>query len=202
MAALFRREKEQPTDKSNSASPVPEPFVMPSPDQTSQQPQQNLEQQPQFEQLQPVEQQPGQQEQQPSPEQQGPGVRRTSGQQSPTPLPVPPVPQQMPAVKSDEQKEVESILSANLTEIYQGMTPQEQQKFREKGEEASAEITGLVGQFKASARKVLHIITGWLASIPRVNKFFLEQEAKLKTDQIMKYQRKLKKEKRNKRLGR
>lgn len=134
-------------------------------------------------------------------EQQKPGIR-VSSQQSDDAANTATAPAQPQAVKTKEREAIESILSEGLTEIYQGMTPQEQQKFREKGEEAASAIEQMMSGFKATARKVIGLIREWLATIPRVNKYFLEQESKLKTDEMIKLQRKLKKQFRmNKRLG-
>lgn len=98
--------------------------------------------------------------------------------------------------KTKTRQEIEAVLAEGLTEIYQTMTPQEQEQFRLKGEQAVQEIETMMSRLKATARKVLTIIRGWLSTIPRVNKFFLEQESKLKTDEIMKLQRKKKKQNR------
>ncbi|MFC1598030.1 hypothetical protein ACFL2M_00665 [Patescibacteria group bacterium] len=100
------------------------------------------------------------------------------------------------APKTKTRAEIEELLSDGLSELYQGMSAEEQQKFREKGEEAAGAIEEMVGTFKATAQKVIEIIRGWLSTIPRVNKYFLEQESKLKTDDIMKLQRKMKKDRR------
>ena len=80
------------------------------------------------------------------------------------------------AIKSAARKQVEEILSEGLTQVYQGMTPQEQLEFRKKGEEAATKIEALMTGFKASAKKIVDIIRTWLATIPRVNRYFLEQE--------------------------
>jgi hypothetical protein len=96
--------------------------------------------------------------------------------------------------KSATLKEVEDLLTEDLTDIYQSMTPQEQIAFRQKGEEVAHSIEKLVVTFRATTRKVLDLIRSWLAMIPRVNRYFLEQESKIKTDEIMKLQKKVKKE--------
>lgn len=113
-------------------------------------------------------------------------------------------PPQAPAAqvqKTEARQEIEDLLSDGLTEIYKTMTPQQQEVFRKKGEEAATAIEQLVTGFRASARKVVDIIRGWLSTIPGVNKFFLEQESKLKTDEIMKLQRRLKKKERLNKLN-
>lgn len=105
------------------------------------------------------------------------------------------------APKSEARQEIEALLSEGLTDIYQTMTPQQQEVFRQKGEEAATAIEQMMTGFKASARKVVDVIRAWLSTIPGVNKFFLEQESKLKTDEILKLQRRLKKKERLKQLN-
>ncbi|MFH1426133.1 MAG: hypothetical protein ABIG66_01735 [Candidatus Kerfeldbacteria bacterium] len=102
-----------------------------------------------------------------------------------------------PQAKSKTRQEIEEVLSEGLAEVYASMTPQEQEQFRIAGEEAAGKIEVMVTQFKATARKVLDAIRLWLSTIPRVNKYFLEQETKLKTDDIMKLQARVKKEQRS-----
>lgn len=116
---------------------------------------------------------------------------------SKTVAPSAPVSPAVPTEKSDTRKEIEQLLSTNLTELYQTMSPQEQARFRAKGDEVSSALEQLVRTFTATTKRVLELIRSWLATIPRVNKYFLEQESKLKTDDIMKYQRKKKEEDHN-----
>lgn len=94
--------------------------------------------------------------------------------------------------KSLEREEIEKVLAENVMQVYQMLTPKEQEQFRKAGEEAVGKIEILVTQFRATARTVLHIIRQWLLTIPRINVFFLEQESKIKTDRILKMQQKLK----------
>lgn len=213
MVALFKREKEQNVEQpkvapdqgaqmSESAPVQPPAPVEIAPQQQSEQPPQQPEaapQEPQQE-VQPaaIEQTPTEQQQ--TPEVQQPGVRSSNTAQDDTAA-VQQQPVTPPVEKTEARKEIEDVLSEGLTEIYQTMTPQEQEKFRIKGEEAATEIEGMMSQFKATARKVAGIIRSWLSTIPRVNKYFLEQESKLKTDDIMKLQRKLKKKARMNSLG-
>lgn len=103
--------------------------------------------------------------------------------------------------KSATRKEVEQLLSVGLTDVYRSMSPQEQVQFRAKGEQVASGIEQMVATLTATTRRVLQLIREWLMLIPRVNKFFLEQESKLKTDEIMKLQRNKKAEQRNKLLG-
>lgn len=80
---------------------------------------------------------------------------------------------------------VETALAEGLEEIYAKMPPSKQAEFRKKGEETAKKIKQMMDQAKLGARKVLGLIRDWLRLIPGVSKFFLEQEAKIKTDRIM-----------------
>ncbi|EKD89322.1 MAG: hypothetical protein ACD_34C00117G0002 [uncultured bacterium] len=88
--------------------------------------------------------------------------------------------------KSPLQIKVEEVMANGLDASYQSMTPDQQAKFRKKGEEVAKAIEDLTTRLKLTARKVLHLLRSWLKMIPGINKFFLEQETKLKTDEIMK----------------
>lgn len=88
--------------------------------------------------------------------------------------------------KSPLQMKLEEVMADGLDASYQSMTPDQQAKFRQKGEQVAKAIEDLTTKLKLTARKVLYLIRSWLKMIPGVNKYFLEQAAKLKTDEIMK----------------
>lgn len=89
-----------------------------------------------------------------------------------------------PSVRSQRLQEVEGILSDGLQDLYWSLTPPEQQVFRTKGEHVARSIDTLLDQTKLHIAKVISLIKEWLRSIPHVNRFFLEQEAKIKADKI------------------
>lgn len=91
--------------------------------------------------------------------------------------------------KSPMQVQIENIMATGLEEAYQTMDAQQQEAFRQKGEAVAYEIETLTMRLKLTARRVIHLLRSWLKLIPGINKFFLEQETKLKTDDIMKYSR-------------
>lgn len=82
-------------------------------------------------------------------------------------------------------KQIEFVLEQDLTDLYLGMPLETQQVFKQKGEVVLSHIRTLMEQTKINAKKIFHLIREWLAMIPGVNRFFLEQEAKIKTDQIL-----------------
>ncbi len=87
--------------------------------------------------------------------------------------------------KSEEEKRVEAILSDHLEEIFIQMNPAEQAAFQKKGEETATAIAKLLQETKVRVKSILDLIRDWLKMIPGVNKFFLEQEAKIKADRII-----------------
>ncbi|PIZ81553.1 MAG: hypothetical protein COY02_01435, partial [Parcubacteria group bacterium CG_4_10_14_0_2_um_filter_41_6] len=78
----------------------------------------------------------------------------------------------------------------NLDQAYQNLDPQTQEMIKKQGEQTATAIEQLIEQGKAMAKGVLGLIRAWLHKIPGMNKFFLEQESKLKTDKIMAIERK------------
>lgn len=88
--------------------------------------------------------------------------------------------------KSEMLASIERILEEDLGKIYFKMPAHLQKEFKKKGEETASKIEQLFSQAKVTARKILKLLREWLKIIPGVNKFFLEQEAKIKTDRLMK----------------
>lgn len=102
----------------------------------------------------------------------------------PPPSGIPPLPPRVPS-KSPVVQEIESILAEDLRDVYAKMSPEEQAHFRAEGEQAATNISRLLNQVKIKTKAILNIIRSWLRLIPGVNRFFLEQEAKIKADRIL-----------------
>ncbi len=93
-----------------------------------------------------------------------------------------------PAVVKDSVLEgIEEILAGDLTDLYLSLPNDHKPEFKARGEEVARTIWKMASQGKASAKKILDLIRGWLRLVPGVNKFFLEQEAKIKTDEISRF---------------
>ena len=82
-------------------------------------------------------------------------------------------------------KEIDSILSEGLNEVFLKMKPEEQKTFQKKGEETVLKINELLNQTKLKVNKIVSLIKKWLLLITGINRFFLEQEVKLKADKII-----------------
>ena len=87
-------------------------------------------------------------------------------------------------------KEVESILEVDLSDVFKRLSPEQQREFKKKGEETSRLINSLLDNAKVKTKKILSLIKEWLQMIPGVNKFFIEQLAKSKLDELMKLKNK------------
>ncbi|MDP2943958.1 MAG: hypothetical protein Q8N57_00050 [bacterium] len=80
---------------------------------------------------------------------------------------------------------IDAILAEGLNEVYLKMDAPHQQEFKKRGEEIVKKINLLLSKTKVRANKIIALIKAWLKLIPGINHFFLEQEAKIKTDKII-----------------
>lgn len=88
--------------------------------------------------------------------------------------------------QKQREKQIEKILEKNLEDVYLNMPLAKQREFKIAGEQTARAINALLNQAKTGLKKIIDLIKKWLLIIPGVNKFFLEQEAKIKTDEIIK----------------
>ena len=92
---------------------------------------------------------------------------------------------QSPTAKDTLTLQVEKVLEEDMTELFLAMKPQDQRVFAAAGEETAGKIRLLLASAAKNAQKILELIRVWLLRIPGVSRFFLEQEAKIKTDKIL-----------------
>lgn len=93
-----------------------------------------------------------------------------------------PLPRQ---TKDPRLVEVEKVLSEDMEETYQHLPPQIQAEFKKQGERTAQIIWQMIETAKVRIKKITRLIFNWLKLIPGVNRFFLEQEAKIKADKIL-----------------
>lgn len=94
------------------------------------------------------------------------------------------------AVKLQEPKNeallcIEMILEEGLETTYASLDEAARLRFKTEGEATAKRIEQLLTQAKVKVKEILDLIRHWLLIIPGVNKFFIEQETKIKTDKIM-----------------
>jgi hypothetical protein len=90
------------------------------------------------------------------------------------------------APTAKQQKQVESILAKDLAEIYLNLAPDKREEFKKTGEETASKINQLLNKTKINVSEIIKLIKKWLSLIPGVNKYFLEKEAKIKAEEIIK----------------
>lgn len=88
--------------------------------------------------------------------------------------------------EKEREKEIEDVMSEGLTEAYMAMSTSQKLEFKKTGEMTAKQINVLLSQIKINMKKILHLLKKWLMLIPGINKYYLEQEAKIKTDKIIK----------------
>jgi hypothetical protein len=84
------------------------------------------------------------------------------------------------------QKQIDAILSEGLNDIFLSMDTKQQKIFKEEGEKTTVKINLLLNSAKVKLKNIIDLIKNWLKLIPKVNPYFLEQEAKIKADKIIK----------------
>ncbi|MDD5342190.1 MAG: hypothetical protein PHI73_02545 [Patescibacteria group bacterium] len=92
--------------------------------------------------------------------------------------------------KSETLQAVENIMAEDLIEVFKSLDAESRERFKKEGERTATKIELLLQATKVNIKKVLDLIKKWLRFIPHVNRFFLEQEAKIKTDKIISLKRK------------
>jgi len=91
----------------------------------------------------------------------------------------------LPEPKPAQLKQIEGILSENIKEAFLNMSPEQQIKFKEEGEKVADSIFQMFESAKIQVKKIVDLISGWLKRLPGVNKYFIEQESKIKADKII-----------------
>ncbi len=107
-----------------------------------------------------------------------------ASQQKPRPIPKPRLAMPLP-VKDAVMVKIEKIMEEGLNDSYQRLSPVAKQEFKLKGEQAASQIRELLKSAHIKVKKILRLILDWLRILPGINHFFLEQEAKIKTDKII-----------------
>jgi hypothetical protein len=94
--------------------------------------------------------------------------------------------------------EVEKILEEGLAEHWKTMPEALKPMFKQKGEQVAKAISQMIkqsitndlemkGAKELDVADVMELVLEWLRMLPRTNKYWLEQEAKIKTDRLAGY---------------
>lgn len=91
----------------------------------------------------------------------------------------------LPPVKSQSLIQIENILAEDLQDTFYQMDPDARERFKAEGEKTASKIEALLLTGKGKVGTIFKLIIKWLKLIPGVNKFFIRQEAKIKTSKII-----------------
>ncbi|MFA5133779.1 MAG: hypothetical protein WC459_03185 [Patescibacteria group bacterium] len=91
--------------------------------------------------------------------------------------------------KDEELLIIENILSENILGVYSELSAARQLAFKKRGEEVAFKIKILLTHAKVRVHDIFELIKKWLAMLPEISIYFLEQEAKIKTDKILQLKR-------------
>lgn len=94
-------------------------------------------------------------------------------------------PETMPQVRDEIAINIENIMEEGLQDSFLQLSPTEKQEFKIKGEKTALEIRSLLKSTRVKARQIFKLLVEWLQMLPGINKYFLEQEAKIKADKII-----------------
>ncbi len=81
--------------------------------------------------------------------------------------------------------EVEKILEYGLGDYIPDMPEEARERFLKKGGEVASQLSTMVRTLNVQVALVVTLIKEWLLTIPGVNRYYIEQEAKIKTDHIV-----------------
>lgn len=90
--------------------------------------------------------------------------------------------------------DVERVLEDGMAETYAALPANAKQKFRVTGEQAATRIGKMLSRGSLKFKDIWKLIRDWLRVIPGVSRFFVEQEAKIKTDRIIRLAEKQKRQ--------
>jgi|AntAceMinimDraft_4_1070372.scaffolds.fasta_scaffold03974_7 hypothetical protein len=91
---------------------------------------------------------------------------------------------EIPLVKDELTQRIEELMETGIEDAYAELSPIEQQEFKIKGEETAWKIRQALKKTHVKIKEIFKLLFEWLKMLPGINKFFLEQEAKIKADKI------------------
>lgn len=86
---------------------------------------------------------------------------------------------------AERERKIEKVLEQGFEGVYLSLPADKKIEFKAAGEKTAHQINLLLGQTKVKIKKVISLIKDWLKIIPGINRFFLEQEAKIKADELI-----------------
>lgn len=93
-------------------------------------------------------------------------------------------PNSIPQVRDAMTRNIEQIMEEGLGEAYTELSTIEREQFKIKGEATAFKIRDLLRGATVKVKKIFRLLLEWLKIMPGVNRYYLEQEAKIKAEKI------------------
>ncbi|PIR04212.1 MAG: hypothetical protein COV59_03450 [Candidatus Magasanikbacteria bacterium CG11_big_fil_rev_8_21_14_0_20_39_34] len=98
-----------------------------------------------------------------------------------------------PKHKDQLTEEIEKIMSEGLGDTFKQLDRVQQMEFKLKGEETAYKIRQILQSSHVRMKNIFRLLLEWLKMLPGINRFFLEQEAKIKAEHLLHLREKHKK---------
>ncbi|HUT22070.1 MAG TPA: hypothetical protein VMX18_01525 [Candidatus Bipolaricaulota bacterium] len=82
-------------------------------------------------------------------------------------------------------KSIQDVMQEDIYELYVQLSASEQKKFAAEGKITAGKIQILLNKVKVNVSKIIDLLRRWLSFLPGINKYFLEQETKIKLDKLL-----------------
>ncbi|OIO19347.1 MAG: hypothetical protein CO029_02430 [Candidatus Magasanikbacteria bacterium CG_4_9_14_0_2_um_filter_41_10] len=99
----------------------------------------------------------------------------------------------IPQVRDEVTVKVEKIMEEGMADAFKELNTIERQEFKIRGEQTALQIRELLKATHVKIKKIFRLLFEWLKMLPGINRFYLEQEAKIKADKIISLQDQYKK---------
>jgi len=84
-------------------------------------------------------------------------------------------------------------MEEGMADAFKELNTIERQEFKIRGEQTALQIRELLKATHVKIKKIFRLLFEWLKMLPGINRFYLEQEAKIKADKIISLQDQYKK---------
>ena len=112
-------------------------------------------------------------------------ILEAPAKEPPSPMPTE---QEVKAMEKDPVTiETEKILEDGLGSTYNALPEKVKPFFRQHGEHAAKTIADMIKRRSFDPAVALDLTTAWMQLVPKANKYYLEQESKLKIDELAAY---------------
>lgn len=83
------------------------------------------------------------------------------------------------------EREIQHILSEDIADLYKQLPQEQKTLVTQEGRVATNRIMDLLRETRVRLKELVSVLRQWLQRIPGLNRFFVEQEARIKATKIL-----------------